>query len=426
MTILDFNKPYGLLDFKPSDTGSSGINLSSINEQKIIDEEKRAKEDKLLKLRNLADTLRMVNANQSGNTQQSMMFANRLAQRKAEQEARQLKAQQDMKRRNIYNNAPKDIQTMMDYADANVSPAIINSLANASKDNRTAVERSRDRLVELNNNPNRNPEQEYEMNLLKTSMYGEKEVIPFFDSNGNPLNKIITSWDLIDNPALVGDLVGQGFVTVGSSPSGSFNAPTNANDEISQKWQDTTNTLDLINKLSVVLDEGRDSPTVAGAIADLVNTGIYQVKSANKLLSFQENYPKEYSEKVNYIQNKHGNVLNKISADRGIATSTVMRLAYSLAKTADPGGRLSDKDIDSAILVIGGSGANVDKRLSVLGSLHSSLSGEYETYLETQRRKYPGNKSIQGTISRFTDLPTFGYSPAPVSQVGKYQIEPVN
>jgi hypothetical protein len=205
-----------------------------------------------------------------------------------------------------------------------------------------------------------------------------------------------------------------------------FNAPITANDEIPQKWQDTKNTLDLINKLSVVLDEGRDSPTVAGAIADLVNTGIYQVKSANKLLSFQENYPKEYSEKVNYIQNKHGNVLNKISADRGIATSTVMRLAYSLAKTADPGGRLSDKDIDSAILVIGGSGANVDKRLSVLGSLHSSLSGEYETYLETQRRKYPGNKSIQGTISRFTDLPTFGYSPAPVSQVGKYQIEPVN
>ena len=426
MAMLDFNTPGGLLNLNPSNTGSLGINLSPINEQKKIDEQKRKRAEESKKLQDFADLLRMINANQSGNAQEAAMFSNRMAQRKAEQEARQLKAQQDMQRRNIYNNAPENIQIMMDYADANVSPAIINSLANASKDNRTAVERSRDRLVELNNNKNRTSQEEYEMNLLKTSIYGEKEVIPFFDSNGNPLNKIITSWDLIDNPALVGNLVNQGFVTVGSSPSGSFNAPTNANDEISQKWQDTTNTLDLINKLSVVLDEGRDSPTVAGAIADLVNTGIYQVKSANKLLSFQENYPKEYSEKVNYIQNKHGNVLNKISADRGIATSTVMRLAYSLAKTADPGGRLSDKDIDSAILVIGGSGANVDKRLSVLGSLHSSLSGEYETYLETQRRKYPGNKSIQGTISRFTDLPTFGYSPAPVSQVGKYQIEPVN
>ena len=298
MAMLDFNTPGGLLNLNPSNTGSLGINLSPINEQKKIDEQKRKRAEESKKLQDFADLLRMINANQSGNAQEAAMFSNRMAQRRAEQEARQLKAQQDMKRRNIYNNAPKDIQTMMDYADANVSPAIINSLANASKDNRTAVERSRDRLVELNNNPNRNPEQEYEMNLLKTSMYGEKEVIPFFDSNGNPLNKIITSWDLIDNPALVGNLVNQGFVTVGSSPSGSFNAPTNANDEISQKWQDTTNTLDLINKLSVVLDEGRDSPTVVGAIADLVNTGIYQVKSANKLLSFQENYPKEYSEKL--------------------------------------------------------------------------------------------------------------------------------
>jgi hypothetical protein len=301
----------------------------------------------------------------------------------------------------------------------------LEALYPSAKQVSSVSERSRDRLMELNNNPNRNPEQEYEMNLLKTEVYGKKQVIPFFDSNGNPLPQIITNWDLNDNPELLNNLVQKGFATVGTNPSVAFNAPITANDEIPQKWQDTKNTLDLINKLSVVLDEGRDSPTVAGAIADLVNTGIYQVKAANKLLSFQENYPKEYSEKVNYIQNKHGSVLNKISADRGIATSTVMRLAYALAKQQDPGGRLSDKDIDAAIEVIGGSGANVEKRLSVLGSLYNSLTGEYETYLETQGRKYPGNKSIQGTINRFTDLPTFSYSSAPIS-VGKYKIEPVD
>jgi hypothetical protein len=354
-----------------------------------------------------------------------MMFSNRLAQRKAEQEARQLKAQKELQRRDIYNNAPQNIQMMMDYANANVSPAIINSLANASKDNRTEEERARDRLMQLNNNPKKSAQENYESDLLKTKLYGKKEIIPFFDANGNPNTEVFTNWDLMDNPKLGEKLIKEGFVTVGSNPSGSFNAPTNANDEISQKWQDTRNTLNLVNDLAVVLDKGRDSPTLAGAIADLVNTGIYQVKSANKLLSFQENYPKEYAEKVNYIQNKHGNVLNKISSDRGIATSTVMRLAYSLAKQQDPGGRLSDKDVDAAIEMIGGSGANVDKRLSVLGALHNSLSGQHETYLETQRRKYPGNKSIQGTISRFTDLPTFGYSPAPAS-VGKYQIEVVN
>jgi len=319
-------------------------------------------------------------------------------------------------------NIPETQKTLL----KSLSPEIqYKALFPSVKQASSVSERSRDRLMELNNNPNRNSREEYEMNLLKTEVYGRKQIIPFFDSNGNPLPQIITNWDLNDNPELLNNLTQKGFTTVGANPSGVFNAPTTANDEISQKWQDTTNTLDLINQLSVVLDEGRDSPTVAGAIADLVNTGIYQVKAANKLLSFQENYPKEYSERVNYIQNKHGSVLDKISADRGIATSTVMRLAYALAKQQDPGGRLSDKDVDAAIEVIGGSGANVEKRLSVLRSLYNSLTGEYETYLETQRRKYPGNQSIQGTINRFTDLPSFSYSSAPIL-VGKYKIEPVD
>lgn len=374
-------------------------------------------------LQDIADRFGIINAQQSGNYQAAIDMQNRLEQRK-QQEEQQKNRQAILSKMSPNEKAIFGEGFAFGGEEAGYK-AVQNYRNKLSSDNRTVSERSRDRLMELNNNPNRTSQEEYEMNLLKTEVYGKKQVIPFFDSNGNPLPEIITNWDLNDKPELLNNLVEKGFATVGTNPSGTFNAPTSANDEISQKWQDTTNTLDLINKLSVVLDEGRDSPTVAGAIADLVNTGIYQVKSANKLLSFQENYPKEYSEKVNYIQNKHGNVLNKISADRGIATSTVMRLAYSLAKTADPGGRLSDKDIDSAILVIGGSGANVDKRLSVLGSLHSSLSGEYETYLETQRRKYPGNKSIQGAIKRFTDLPTFSYSSAPVS-VGKYKVEPVN
>ena len=98
MAIYDFNKPGGLLNLNPNDTGSLGINISPINEQKKLEEEERARAEKSMKLRNFADTLRMVNANQSGNSQQSMMFANRLAQRKADQEARQKEAQALMKK----------------------------------------------------------------------------------------------------------------------------------------------------------------------------------------------------------------------------------------------------------------------------------------------------------------------------------------
>ena len=98
MAIFDFNNPGGLLNINPNDTGSLGINISPINEQKKLEEEQRARAEQSMKLKNFADTLRMVNANQSGNYQQSMMFSNRLAQRKADQEARQKEAQALMKK----------------------------------------------------------------------------------------------------------------------------------------------------------------------------------------------------------------------------------------------------------------------------------------------------------------------------------------
>ena len=104
MAIYDFNKPGGLLNLNPSDTGSLGINLSPINELKKQQEEEQVKADQRIKLKNLADTFRMVNANKSGNAQQSMMFANRLAQRKAEQEARQKEAQDAMNMQNYFGS----------------------------------------------------------------------------------------------------------------------------------------------------------------------------------------------------------------------------------------------------------------------------------------------------------------------------------
>jgi len=98
MAISEFNNPFSLLKAKPNNIDDPIINISPINEQKKLEEEERARAEKSMKLKNFADTLRMVNANQSGNYQQSMMFSNRLAQRKAEQEARQKEAQALMKK----------------------------------------------------------------------------------------------------------------------------------------------------------------------------------------------------------------------------------------------------------------------------------------------------------------------------------------
>jgi hypothetical protein len=411
MAIYDFNNPMGLLGVNNNPTGSLGLNISPTLDarakQAEEDEAKRKRAEQSLKLQNLADTFRMVNANKSGNTQGVALYSNRLANRRAEEQAR-LKAEQAKRdQEKLLASLPPETQRIFEIFGAK---AAYDNLYSGSKNPNTESERSRIRLMELNNKTNLNAQEQYEMNLLKTNVYGAKEVIPFFDSNANPLPKIITNWDLNDNPELLEKLTKEGFATVGSNPSGAFSAPTSANEEIAVKWEDTKNTLNLINDLATVLDQGRDSPTLAGAIADLVNTGIYQVKSANKLINYEKNHPDEYMKTVNYINNKHKGVLDKISSDRGIATSTVMRLAYSLAKQQDPGGRLSDKDVDAAIEMIGGSGANVDKRLSVLGSLHKSLSGQHNTYLERQQLMYPGNKSIQSSVNNFKTLPAFRYS----------------
>ena len=149
MAMLDFNTPGGLLNLNPSNTGSLGINLSPINEQKKIDEQKRKRAEESKKLQDFADLLRMINANQSGNAQEAAMFSNRMAQRKAEQEARQLKAQQDMKRRNIYNNAPQNVQVVMDYADAGIPAQVINSLVSTPKDNSTSLMQNAQALADL-------------------------------------------------------------------------------------------------------------------------------------------------------------------------------------------------------------------------------------------------------------------------------------
>lgn len=116
MAILDFNTPGGLLNLNPSDTGSLGINLSPINEQKKIDEQKRKRAEESKKLQDFADLLRMINANQSGNAQEAAMFSNRMAQRRAEQEARQKEAQALMKKEQFERDQELFIKQNPEYA----------------------------------------------------------------------------------------------------------------------------------------------------------------------------------------------------------------------------------------------------------------------------------------------------------------------
>lgn len=104
MQKFNFNNPGGLLNLNPNDTGSLGINISPINEQKKLEEEERKRAERSRKLQNLADTFNMIGANQSGDTQRMAFHSNRLAQRRAEDEARQLKAQDAMNMQNYFGS----------------------------------------------------------------------------------------------------------------------------------------------------------------------------------------------------------------------------------------------------------------------------------------------------------------------------------
>jgi len=158
MAIFDFNKPGGLLNINPNDTGSLGINISPINEQKKLEEEQRARAEKSMKLKNFADTLRMVNANQSGNSQQSMMFANRLAQRKADQEARQLKAQKELEARTLKEQQDMEIRN---YFGDNENLATIAKIAGVP----TAINMQQRQITQQQEIANQN--EQSEINALK-------------------------------------------------------------------------------------------------------------------------------------------------------------------------------------------------------------------------------------------------------------------
>jgi hypothetical protein len=110
MQKFNFNNPGGLLNLNPNDTGSLGINISPINEQKKLEEEERKRAERSRKLQNLADTFNMIGANQSGDTQRMAFHSNRLAQRKAEQEARQLKAQEELEARTLKEQQDMEIR----------------------------------------------------------------------------------------------------------------------------------------------------------------------------------------------------------------------------------------------------------------------------------------------------------------------------
>lgn len=118
MSIFNNNNldPFGtnslFADINNTNQQINSMNLPSFAKEE--EEKKRKKAEQIMKLRNLADTLNMVNAQKSGNAQAAAMYSNRRRQRQLDEEARLRKAEQQAEFNRQYNLLSEDHKRIVD------------------------------------------------------------------------------------------------------------------------------------------------------------------------------------------------------------------------------------------------------------------------------------------------------------------------
>jgi len=223
--------------------------------------------------------------------------------------------------------------------------------------------------------------------IYENRLFGQPRVISFFDSEGNVVpGESITSIDLALNPNILKEKAGLGLSTVGQSPSITPKGAKPIMTLVRDDYLSAKSQIDTINDLASILEENKDSFTLAGGLANLVNSTKYQIQSAERLanLTKLEQNEKEYSDLDNMLDTKYGDTLDKISENRAVAKSIFLRLAYGTAKDIDPSGRLSDNDVKIAMDIIGNLGPNWKANLATLESLASRTQREYNDKYTTR------------------------------------------
>lgn len=244
------------------------------------------------------------------------------------------------------------------------------------------------------------------ISILETKLFGQSRVIPFYDSEGNVVESI-TSRDLMLNPNILKEKEKQGLFTVGQSPSTTPKGAKSVMTLVRDDYLSAKSQIDTINDLASILEENKDSFTLAGGLANLVNSTKYQIQSAERLanLTKLEQNEKEYSDLDNMLDTKYGDTLDKISENRAVAKSIFLRLAYGTAKDIDPSGRLSDNDVKIAMDIIGNLGPNWKANLSTLESLASRTQREYNDKYTTRIDRVGDDDREEA--NKYKDIPTF-------------------
>jgi hypothetical protein len=214
--------------------------------------------------------------------------------------------------------------------------------------------------------------------IYENKLFGQPRVIPFYDSQGNVVESI-TSRDLILNPNIIKEKEKQGLFTVGQTPSTAPKGAKSVMTLVRDDYLGAKSQIDTINDLASIVEQNKDAFTLAGGLANFVNSTKYQVQSAERLANLDklQTNKKEFTELDNMLDSKYGDILDKISQDRAVAKSIFLRLAYGTAKEIDPSGRLSDNDVKIAMDIIGNLGPNWKANLSTLESLANTTQREY-------------------------------------------------
>ena len=285
---------------------------------------------------------------------------------------------------------------------------VASGLQPKDKTDMTETERMQAAYNKLMNIPveGRSAENKRNIAIYENKLFGQPRVIPFYNSQGNVVESI-TSRDLIANPNIIKEKEEQGLFTVGQSPS---TTPTGAKSVMTLVRDDylgAKSQIDTINDLASIVEQNKDAFTLAGGLANFVNSTKYQVQSAERLANLDklQTNKKEFTELDNMLDSKYGDILDKISQDRAVAKSIFLRLAYGTAKEIDPSGRLSDNDVKIAMDIIGNLGPNWKANLSTLESLANRTQREYADKYKIRINRV-GDENLQ-EANKYETIPQF-------------------
>lgn len=284
------------------------------------------------------------------------------------------------------NQPPKSLLET-DYkgiADAEAKGLIVTSLAGfqgAGEDKSTEFERiqkSYNRVVAIPKE-DRTEADKLNISIYEQKLFGNPGVIPLFNSDGMVVESITTR-DLQLNKNIIKEKQEAGLYTIGEKPEVPVKGKQSTFIKVQDNYLGAKKQLDTINDLANIIEQNKDAFTMAGGLANFVNTAKYQVQSVERLANLTKlktSSPEKYKKLNNMLDSEYGSILDGISENRAVAKSIFLRLAYGTAKEIDPSGRLSDNDVKIAMDIVGNLGANWKSNLATLENLSKTTSREY-------------------------------------------------